>query len=159
VSEITRHGAEVLDALRPFWLAMVHHHAEVAAEMGAPRDDDESWARRRAYYAQALAEPGAFVLLAGPEGERVGYAVVRYGGASHTFAEPARHGVLESLALLPGTRGQGVGEQLVAAAQREIEADGVGELRLEAFAANAPALRFYERLGFRPYLVALRRPG
>ena len=74
--EITRHGAEIVSELRPFWLAMVAHHARVAPEMGPVRDDEDTWARRRAHYERQLARPGAFALLARLGGSAVGYAVV-----------------------------------------------------------------------------------
>lgn len=154
--EITRHGPEVVDELRPFWLAMVAHHAVVAPEMGPVRDDDDSWARRRAHYERQLARPGAFALLAHLDGRPVGYAVVSIEEASATWGDPDGWAEIDSLALLPEARGQGLGEQLIERVQAEAEGR---ELRLYAMAGNAAALRFYEREGFRPAVVVMRRPA
>lgn len=154
--EITRHGPEVIDELRPFWLAMVAHHAVVAPEMGPIRDDDDSWARRRAHYERQLAREGAFVLLARVDGRAVGYALVTIEEASPTWSDPDSWAEIDSLSLLPEARGQGIGERLVERVQDEA---GGRELRLFAMAGNADALRFYERQGFQTAIVVMRRPA
>ncbi|MFL5844923.1 MAG: GNAT family N-acetyltransferase [Solirubrobacteraceae bacterium] len=152
--EITRHGADVIDELRPLWLAMVHHHGQTAVSMGPVREDDDSWARRREHYERQLARPGAFVLLA-RDGERaVGYALVAIEEASPTWPEPGDWAEIDSLSVLPEARGQGVGERLVARVQEEA---GDRELRLFAMSENAGALRFYEREGFETFIVVMRR--
>jgi ribosomal protein S18 acetylase RimI-like enzyme len=154
--DITRHGPEVVGELRPFWLAMVAHHAVVAPEMGPVRDDEDSWARRRAHYERQLARPGAFALTARLDGRPAGYAVVTLEEASPTWSEPDGWAEIDSLALLPEARGQGVGEQLVARVQAEV---GARELRLYAMAGNAGAVRFYEREGFSTAILVMRRPA
>lgn len=157
MTEITRHGPEAIDELRPLWLAMVAHHGAVATSMGPVREDDDSWARRRAHYARQLARPGAFVLVARHEGRAVGYALVTREGASPTWPEPEGWAEIDSLSVLPEARGRGLGERLLARVQEEVGA-GV-ELRLYAMAENADALRFYERAGFTTAILVLRRPS
>ena len=159
MTEIVRCGPEVIDELRPLWLAMVHHHAEVAPQLGPVFGDDESWEKRRKAYATYLAEPGAFVLVVREGARAVGYAVVTVDSGSPTWRAPERFGFVGSLALLPEARGAGAGRALIERAQEEIERVGVTELRLDVVATNDPALHFYERLGFEPYLIGLRRPG
>jgi ribosomal protein S18 acetylase RimI-like enzyme len=154
---IERHGFEVVDELRPLWLAMVHHHGEVAVSMGPVRDDEDTWARRRAHYGRQLRRPGAFVLVARDEGRAVGYALVTREEASPTWPEPDGWAEIDSLAILPEARGQGIGERLVARVQEEVGPDV--ELRLFAMAENADALRFYEREGFETFIVVMRRPA
>lgn len=157
---ITRHGPEVIDELRPLWLAMAHHHADVASQMGEPLADGETWARRRAHYEDTLRREDAFALVARDgDGRAVGYATVvvmpwtseTWVGAGERFAE------LDSLSVLPGARGQGVGQALVARAQEEVDALGLPEMQVWALADNTRAVAFYERLGFRKFLVGLRR--
>jgi ribosomal protein S18 acetylase RimI-like enzyme len=155
MTEITRHGAEVISELEPLWLAMVHHHAVVAPELGPVRDDEDSWARRRAHYQRQLARPGAFVLVARHDGRALGYALVTIEDASPTWSEPARWAEIDSLSVLEEARGQGLGEQLLERVQGEV---GNTELRLFAVTANADALRFYERAGFETFLAVMRRP-
>ncbi|MEJ7784122.1 MAG: GNAT family N-acetyltransferase [Solirubrobacteraceae bacterium] len=155
MTSITRHGAEVIGELRPFWLAMVAHHAVVAPEMGPVRDDEDTWSRRREHYERQLARPHAFVLLARVGGRAVGYALVTIEEASPTWSDPDGWAEIDSLALLPEARGQGIGEQMIERVQTEV---GDRELRLFAMAGNADALRFYERQGFRTAIVVMRRP-
>lgn len=154
--EISRHGPEVVGELRPFWLAMVAHHAAVAPEMGPVREDEDSWSRRRAHYECQLSRPGAFALLAHLDGRAVGYAVVTLEDASPTWGDPDGWAEIDSLALLPEARGQGIGERLVDRVQAEAPGH---ELRLYAMAGNADALRFYERAGFRTAILVMRRPA
>ena len=152
---IARHGPEVIDELRPLWLAMAHHHGEVAASMGPIREDDDTWARRRAHYERQLARPGAFVLVAREEGRAVGYAMVTMEEASVTWPEPDGWAEIDSLSVLPEARGGGLGSRLIARVQEEAGPDV--ELRLFAMAENTAALRFYERESFETFIHVMRR--
>jgi ribosomal protein S18 acetylase RimI-like enzyme len=67
-----------------------------------------------------------------------------------------RFAVLESIRVDPSARGTGVGSQLIQnfltwAREKDAEVASVS-----AFAANAGALRLYERHGFRPQTITLR---
>ena len=158
MTAIRRHGPEVIDELRPLWLAMTHHHHEIAPELGRIYDDDETWARRRAHYEDTLNRAGSFALIAWDDDRPVGYAtVIVEPNRSPSWPEPERYADLDSLAVAPDARGQGIGEALVAHVQAEIKAAGITELRVSAVAANTRALGFYERLGFEPQFVSLRR--
>ena len=53
------------------------------------------------------------------------------------------------LAVAPSERGQGVGAQLMQAAEHWCAAQGVPRLNLMVRAGNAPVLGFYARLGYR----------
>jgi len=155
---VRRHGPEVIEELRPLWLAMVHHHHEVAPELGPIYDDDETWARRRAHYEDTLNRPGSFALVAWDDDTAVGYAtVVIEPNQSPSWPQPDRYADLDSLAVAADARGQGIGEALVEHVQAEVEAAGISEVRLFAIAGNHRALAFYERLGFTPWVVSLRR--
>ncbi len=63
--------------------------------------------------------------------------------------EPAM-GHVHSLYVRPDSQGLGVGRRLLAEADARFRRDGVGEATLWVFAANAPALGFYARLGWQP---------
>lgn len=160
MTEIVRAGPDVIDELRPLWLAMVHHHATVAPHLGPVFDDEEAWRIRRADYDQWLLEPGAFALVArDAQGTALGYALVTVNPASATWREPATIGLVESLSVLPEARGRGIGEALLERVAQELAAIGVHEIRLSVVATNAAALRFYERVGFQPFVVTLRKPA
>ena len=81
---------------------------------------------------------------------------VRVGGAAVVFAAPdaemlrGQHdvGLLWDLRVRPEARGRGVGTALVRAAERWCAEHGARWLEVETQNINAPACRFYERLGF-----------
>jgi ribosomal protein S18 acetylase RimI-like enzyme len=157
VTRIEIAGAKVLDELRPLYLAMVHHHGEVAPEEGPLRSDDEAWKRRRALYKEWIKEPDAFVAVARDhDGRAVGYAFATLNGGGATWVNPERFGYVESLALLPEARGGGVGRELLRAVWDRVAELGGTDLRLGVIAANAPARGFYERLGFAPFELTVR---
>ncbi len=135
---------------------MVHHHGAIAPDMGPVRDDDDAWARRRAHYERRLARPaGPSCSSRATRAARSATRSSRRGPVAHLAGAGRLGGEIDSLSVLPEARGTGLGERLVARVQEEV---GDRELRLYAVAANADALRFYERLGFVTSLVVMRRP-
>ena len=153
--EISRAGAERIDDLEPLWHALHGHHRSVAGHLAAVapfRSDDESWARRRAFYERLLARPDTFVLLAERDGRLVGYAAVAVGGTEATLEVGERVGSLESLAVLAEERGRGLGSRLMDAVFDELRRLDVEEISLAVMEGNDDAWRFYERLGLVPYL-------
>ncbi len=122
------------------------------------RTPAESWAVRRALYEDWLAEPGAFVLIAEAEGAAVGYALVPMRGPEETWATGARIATLETLAVLPSHRGQGLGGALFDRLREELRADDVRELEVSVIATNADARRFYERQALLPFTVSYMGP-
>jgi GNAT superfamily N-acetyltransferase len=153
---IVRGGVERLDDLQPLWESLSAHHAEVAPELtalGPLREPEDSWRVRRAIYEELLAEPGAFVLLAEVGSRPVGYALVHIRGPEETW-ETGRVAELETLAVLPGERGHGIGTALVAAVFAELRDLGVSHWSVGVIGANAAAIRFYERLDLLPFTVA-----
>ena len=155
--EITRGGAELLDHVRPLWLALRTHHNRIAPDLGPVRDDDDTWRRRRAQYEGWLEDPRCFVLLARRQHRAVGYAFVRVEeAASPTWTTPQTVADLETLSVVPEARGAGVGARLIALVREEVEREGYEALYLTAVATNRDALRFYEREGFEPTFIVLR---
>lgn len=60
----------------------------------------------------------------------------------------ARHGRVYSVVVAPEARGQGLGERLIATAERASRAAGRKCLRLEVRRGNQPARRLYEKRGY-----------
>ena len=141
-------GPEELDLVEPLWNALREHHASVAPGLGRPRPRGESWERRRSQYARWLREPDSFILLAERRGEAIGYAMVHLREGSPTWPLGEQTGELETLSVLPGLRGQGVGTALLEAVRRELAVLHVSELSLHVIATNEDTVRFYERHGF-----------
>lgn len=72
-------------------------------------------------------------------------------GYSTFLARPLMN--IHDIAVLPGQRGQGVGQALLEAAQAHALARGCCKLTLEVLRGNAPAWRSYQRFGFAPYAL------
>ena len=54
------------------------------------------------------------------------------------------------MGLLPAFRGRGVGARLLSTVMEAAFARGLTRIELQVFAANARAIRLYEKMGFRP---------
>lgn len=72
-----------------------------------------------------------------------------------------RHTAIFGMALLPESRGRGLGEGLLRTAERWAQEAGVMKISLAVFSSNRAAIRLYERLGYqeegrrlRQYLIA-----
>ena len=75
-------------------------------------------------------------------------------------AEGALSALVEDMVVDEAERGGGVGRGLLGAIEAWAVASGATRLQLLADGGNAPALRFYERMGWRgTRLVCLRRGG
>lgn len=158
---ITRHGAEVLDELRPLYLGLRDHHAAAAPHFGAIRDDDGAWARRIARYRRAIAEEDGFVLVArGEHGNAVGYAFTHLADGMPGWTQPERLGVVDTLTVDAQHRGKGIGTALLARVYDELAPLGIDTVALDVIASNEGARRFYEREGFTERTVTYwaRRP-
>ncbi|MEA2090193.1 MAG: ribosomal protein S18-alanine N-acetyltransferase [Thermoproteota archaeon] len=93
--------------------------------------------------------PTTFV-VAEENGEVVGYIMCRieksWGGFSFLGS---KKGHVVSVAVLPEHRRKGVGCALMREAMRNMLEYGVEECYLEVRVSNVPAVRFYEKLGFK----------
>jgi len=71
------------------------------------------------------------------------------GTISHQVSGPGV-GHLRGMAVLPQFQGRGVAERLLAAAETELAARGCRRVTLDTTRPLERAIRFYERLGYRP---------
>jgi GNAT superfamily N-acetyltransferase len=146
--------AEVIDELEPLWNALREHQGPMLAVLGPIRERDASWALRREKYAKVLAEDG-FAIVARDGARVVGYALVAIAREpSHNWAADAG-GSVETLSVLPGYRGAGLGSRLMDRVREEVRTRGIGLLLLGVVAGNDGAERFYERQGFRPAFIEM----
>jgi GNAT superfamily N-acetyltransferase len=93
------------------------------------------------------ANPQAFSLLAHLEGRVVGLANCFMGYSTFAAASLVN---IHDLAVLPETRGRGVGKALLAAVEAEALKRGACKITLEVLSGN-PARRLYAREGFGDY--------
>jgi len=152
---IVRAGAERIPDLEPLTRDLHAHHLSVDPAIPGipPRDADEWWAIRSERYAEWLGHPGAFVLLAEDGEGLAGYALVSFHDRDDSHATGERFAELHSLAVAEGRRGSGIGTRLLRAVYREVRAAGVEEMIIGVLATNEPAMRLYEREGFKPWVV------
>ncbi len=149
---------EELDSLRGLWLALHHHHRQVSSFDAFVVDDDASWARRRATYAQWLAEGESLMLVADADGQPVGYLAARLqDGPDDTFAVGAHYAELYSLSVHPRARSYGIGSRLLDELDRRLEQRGIQDLSVAVLVDNVDALRFYQRRGLEPVELVLWR--
>lgn len=110
------------------------------------------------FFLAKVDDPSALVLVAFRTGHPVGFL---YAQEMHRppnpFTSELRVLYVEQVVVLPEKRRSGVGRALFHAAERAAQARGLDEVRLETAAVNASAQAFFDRLGYSPYSVRLRK--
>jgi ribosomal protein S18 acetylase RimI-like enzyme len=155
-------GVGDLGRLRPLWVAVHRAHQRAMPELAPYVADDDSWRERLALYERLFATYEPVLLLAG-DGERlVGYGLayampVADGWLADTWVTGERVGEIESLAVLPEYRGQGIGTRLLRQLQDRLREQGAADVVLGVLPGNTDAVRLYERLGYRPTWLYLSR--
>ena len=118
-------------------------HGEIQCGLS---EDGEHWVPDLAErFAQDFADPGDRDMLVGrsADGKVVALLIVAWESTPRrSFA------VIEDMAVDPDLRGQGIGGQLLAMAQKRIRDRGVDWVFLESGLQNEDAHRFFERAGF-----------
>lgn len=112
---------------------------------------DGEYTHQRPVFQRVFAdvERGTRLVLGAIIGEQVvGQVFVQLRSSEIEFAHEGRRGYLYSLRVRPEWRGQGIGSQLIAAAEAELLARGYSEAAISTAKDNASARRLYERLGY-----------
>ena len=148
-------GVDALPRIEPLTRSLHEHHRTVdPAIPDVPlRDTDAWWTVRSDRYRAWLAEPDSFLLVADDDGSAVGYALVTFHDRDDSNATGDRFAELQSLAVTPGRRGEGLGTTLLHEVYREVRRRGAAEMVIGVLATNVAAMRLYEREGFRPWVV------
>jgi ribosomal protein S18 acetylase RimI-like enzyme len=159
---IVRGSIADVDSLQELWVAVHHAHAASMPELAPYVSDAETWAHERPLYVALLAKPDTLLLLARDGDELVGYALAHVTAVEDTWVPDTwqtgpRIGELESLGVVEGRRGEGIGNALLDAVEREFAALGVEDFILGVLPGNEGARRLYERRGFRPTWLYLSR--
>ncbi|MBM3971569.1 MAG: GNAT family N-acetyltransferase [Planctomycetes bacterium] len=69
-------------------------------------------------------------------------------GTIQGLASYLESGAIQNVGIVPEHRGRGLGRALVQAALRGFQASGLTQISLEVTAANLPAVKLYQSLGF-----------
>jgi ribosomal protein S18 acetylase RimI-like enzyme len=105
--------------------------------------------------ARARVVGGDLLLVAVHEGRLVGYV---YGSiVENPLLARRRIGVLKELYVVPEERGRGIATTLIEEAMKELSKIGVHYIAVEFPTRNIVAQKFYEKLGFRPYMSVYLR--
>jgi len=109
------------------------------------------------YYdlAQLIAAPDVQVIVAELNGEVVGsgYAGIM---VPKSYLKHSRYCHLGFMYTKPEHRGKGVNNKVLQALQQWALSQSITEIRLEVYHSNKPAIKAYEKAGFKPNLVEMR---
>ena len=147
--------AQDIPRLRPLWVAVHHHHQEAMPQLAPYVDDDTTWDERSSLYRDLLAKPDTILLIAQVADRAVGYGLAHVLEArdtwlADTWATGERIGEIESLAVEPEQRGNGVGSRLLSGLVEGLHAQGVHDHILGVLPGNTEAILLYERHGYHP---------
>lgn len=103
-----------------------------------------------------IASPEAEVVVAVLNGLLIGsgFALKK---ASRHYTEPAFHAYLGFMYVVPEQRGQGVNQLLLHDLLSWARENGLLEIRLTVYSGNSPAEKAYEKAGFDPYILEMRK--
>ena len=115
--------------------------------MASVRDAADTLRCRQERFQRDLGAGGATLSLACDGDEAVGFAIVRLREGEATFDTGETVAELESMAVSPHRRREGIGDALMRHVHEGLAGQGVGFMSLTVLAGNEEAARFYRRFG------------
>ncbi|ELZ83043.1 sporulation regulator-like protein [Haloferax elongans ATCC BAA-1513] len=120
--------------------------ARAEAEVGAAETrDEEEWVARRSDREDHPTDSTNIL----------GFAM--FDIESGSYEQDVTRGTISNLFVVPGHRGDGVGSELLAAAEDELREWGADIVALDVMAENENARKFYRRHGYQPHRVQLEK--
>jgi GNAT superfamily N-acetyltransferase len=120
------------------------HHEAWPQIFAAPSDPS----RDAPHWQQGIAGPNAATFVAEPLGQVIGFITVFFVIDSGPLLQPTPFARVGSIGVAARQRGHGIGRALMARAERWAFERGATDIRLNVWAFNQAALRFYEELGY-----------
>lgn len=156
--------ADDVDAVVDQWVDLAHeqraHDTHILPE--ANRERIRETFLRRVLTEELLvargSEAGGDGGEAGGDGEEdaiLGF--VAFGTETGSFEDDVDRGVVSNLFVRPDRRGEGIGAELLGAAERSLRDSGASVVALEAMADNEAARRFYRRHGYEPHRIEFEK--
>lgn len=105
------------------------------------------------FFTKRLKSRKSFILLAQDGNNLVGYILITMEKLSWRAFNPIADVV--NLSVAPEYRGKGIGTVLVQKAKKLALKRGAKRMGVSTLAGNAPAIRFYQRLGFRDFYMQM----
>lgn len=152
-------GVELLAEVPPLWEALFDHQVESGAAGLTAQLREDTWSLRLARYERIFERQPAFVMVARQGSQAIGF-VLAYADEPLDEESEAPIVTIESLAVLPEMRGQGLGGWLLEEAEEEaIEQWGANVSALEVMVGNELAEGFTKRAGFIDFGETWLRPA
>jgi GNAT superfamily N-acetyltransferase len=109
------------------------------------------------YYdlAQMIAAPNVEVVVAELAGEIIGSGYARIETAK-AYLKHDKHAFLGFMYVKANQRGKGVNKLIIDALKEWATAQNITEFRLEVYNDNLPAIKAYEKVGFKKHLITMR---
>ena len=109
------------------------------------------------YYdiAAMIQAPHVEVLVAETDSGIIGSGYARIED-SKVYLKHPKHAYLGFMYVKPEYRGKGVNKQVIAALQQWAIGRGIAEFRLDVYSDNLPAVKAYEKIGFKKHLIEMR---
>jgi ribosomal protein S18 acetylase RimI-like enzyme len=139
-----------IDAIEPLWRQLNAHHASHSPYFA--EDFRKLSFEERIRRLRAGRDHIRIVAAAAPDGQLIGYAI-----GSITKTNASRRGELDSMYVETEWRGYGVGKELATRILNWLEENGIANIVIAVATGNEDVLDFYDRLGFAPRAITLRR--
>jgi ribosomal protein S18 acetylase RimI-like enzyme len=137
------------ETMADLWVAL----AEDQRAYGSHLEPRANWER---IHESMLQHVVADTALVARDGDRI-LGFVTFGPESENFEQDTTRGLIHNVFVREGHRGNGIGSDLLAAAEERLEALGVDAIALQAMATNDRARAFYRRHGYRPHRIELEK--
>lgn len=151
-------GVERIEDVRDLWLNLFEHHKRVSGHIAPVKTREQSWALRRACYERWLREPDACLCIAEATGKPVGYAMLHWRDADHTFVSEERMALIETISVAPSDQGLGVAAAIADGLRTKGYELGVFHGRASHLVGNEMAGEFFKAMGGVPLAVTYAIP-
>lgn len=99
--------------------------------------------------------PHIELIVAELNGELVGSGYARIEDAKH-YLQHDQHSYLGFMYVEPQHRGKGINKIIIDALKKWSLSQNITELRLDVYHDNSPAIKAYEKVGFRKHMIEMR---
>jgi ribosomal protein S18 acetylase RimI-like enzyme len=142
-------GVEDVSELADRWVELAESQRAFGSHLLAEENHE---AVRDAFAQQAIADR---LLVARDEGAIVGF--VGFTTESGAYEQDTDRGIVRNIYVVPDRRGEGIGSELLGAAESTLAEAGAETIALDVLADNDAARRFYRRHGYRPQRIELEK--
>ncbi|MDJ0920699.1 MAG: GNAT family N-acetyltransferase [Henriciella sp.] len=104
---------------------------------------------------ELIASPDAEVTVAEIDGALVGSGYAKKKRSRH-YVSPDWHAFIGFLYVVPEHRGKGINQKVLDHLFAWARDNNLPEIHLTVYPGNVPAVRAYEKVGFKPYLSEMR---